>query len=408
MARKINEQKMIEDTAFLHEQRLNSPIRRYIDKSFTPVTYFHINTEKTTVDKGYQNAVELLGKNSPMRYMKVENLPLYDMEQIVLQLQSDNNVLDNSYEGTAIIMANTIIPLQDDFFIIPMLKDPYVFRVTGVENDHITSQSTYKISFILDSISMDIKGRLETQTTNEFACILENIGTSEKCIIEKASNLRITEIDHMYDTITDTFMAFFYNERYNCFLGDFYNNTKLYDPLQSDFINRNHIFSKKRQLDSLILMDLFYDSRRKIKYEQSIYRFMERRNASKIQEFRYSVFIGRTNFETPFHRWMDDSIRILDIRRDLEQGGTWYQIIPDNMIEPIRNCMEVDNPIWNLIINFLSREPMDIYDIPLDIDDSLMNISGASLEAFFFTPIILYIINTLIKEHLIKEKPVIG
>lgn len=408
MARKINEQKMMEDTALLHEERLKSPIRRYIDKSFISVTYYHIDAKRTTVDKGYQDVALLLGKDSPVKYEKILNLPLYDMEQIVLQLQMDDNVLDNGYEGTAVVMANTIIPLQNDFFTIPLLKDPYIFRVTAIENDQITSQSTYKISFVLEYINIEAYNKLESQTSEEYSCILENIGTDEKCIVKKSSNLRLGKIDEMYENITDTFMAFFYNERYNCFMGDFYNETKLYDPLQSEFIMKHHLFSKRRQINSLVLIELFHDPRRKLKYEQSIYRFMERRNASKIQEFRYSVFIGRANPETPFHRWMDNSVRILDIRRDLEEGGCWYQIIPDEMIEPIRNCEFVENSLWNFIIKFLSREPMDIYDIPLDIDDNLINLGGASLEAFFFTPIIMYIIRSLIREYLSEEKPVIG
>ena len=92
MPTQINEQKMIEENIFLHEQRLKSPLRRFIDKSFTPAIYYHINTAKSTVDRGWQDVSEILGQNSPFQYMKIENFPLYEMDQIVLQLNNDDNV----------------------------------------------------------------------------------------------------------------------------------------------------------------------------------------------------------------------------------------------------------------------------------------------------------------------------
>ena len=100
----INEQKMIEDNILLYEQKLKSPIRRFIDKSFVPVRYWHVKSKDTTVDKGYGDVAEILGKDSPIKFQLIENLPLYGLDQMILQLNTSDQCLDSSFESEATII----------------------------------------------------------------------------------------------------------------------------------------------------------------------------------------------------------------------------------------------------------------------------------------------------------------
>ena len=402
MAMQINEQKMIEDNVFLYEQKLKTPIRRFIDKNFTPCRYWHIDTEKTTVDAGYGDVAAILGKDSPIKYKRIDNFPIYGLSEILIQLQDTDQGLDGEYSGEGVIMAGTIEPLQNDFFMINYLKEAFIFRISGVEYDNISSAPCYKISFVLEYIDTEKEEELEDQTKSEFTCIIENIGTEERCIIEKESFEKVRKIEQMYDEIVHTFLTFYYSDRYNSLLGDLDNGLKLFDPLQVDFINKHQLFLKKNQIDSLILTEQFKDSRRKIKYEKSIYRFIEKRDARLVQTFDYVIFPGTNNPETGFYQWLDKSVMILDIPKVMDPENH-YQILTDTFVEAIRLYADTNSSVGDMIVQFIRDPEMSIYDIPMDLDEKIMFLDEANLEVFIFTPIILYIIKTLISDFLKKE-----
>ena len=401
----INETNMVKDSIFQYEERLKSPIRRFQDKSFVPVTYYHINGQKTTTDQGYGDVTEILGKESPVKFEKIEDFPLYGIDQIVLQLSNNDQGLDSEFESDAVVMAGTITPLQNDYFIINQLKDPFVFRVTSVEYDTVISSGSYKIGYILEYNDEALTGQLKDQTVDEFTCILDNIGTKDKCIIQSDTYTKIQKIDAMYDELCNTYMAFYYNERYNCFLADFENGLKLYDPFQLDFITSHQLFKRKNEIDSLFMTEQFEDPRRKIKYQKTIYRFFETRKMDKLTTFDYTVFTGANNQQTAFHRWMDNTVKVMDVPKVFDPSGNGvYHTITNEFVDTIRLNGPTNTKTAELIQRYARNEELSIKDISLDIIDEIMDLDDANLEVFFFTPIILYIIKEIISKELRDEK----
>lgn len=403
MAVLINEQKMVEQNTFLYEQKLNSPIRRFIDKSFIPVKYWHIKSKDTTVDKGWGDVAEILGKNSPVKFQLIENLPLYGMEQVLLQLQTTDQGLDTSFESEAVIMEGTIKPVANDYFMINHLKDSYIFRVTGVDYDMVASAQSYKISYVLEYIDNEKVDELKTQTQSEFTCIMENIGTDERCIIEKSDNEKLEKINSMYNEIVQTYLTFYYNERYNCLLGDFSNGERIYDPFMTEFIIKHQLFSMKNQIDGIVLTEQFSDPRRNVKYQKSIYRFFELRKLDHLSTFDYVVFRGSTNRQTGFYRWLDNSVNILDIPKAMDPNHH-YSIMSEEFVDIIRLGGPIDSKYGLLLKKFARNEELTLNDIDLSLSDEILNLDDANLEVFFFTPILLYVIRTIVSEHLNKKK----
>lgn len=405
MSTLLNEQKMIEDNILLYEQKLKSPIRRFIDKSFVPVRYWHLKSNDSTVDKGYGDVTEVLGKDSPNKFQLIENLPLYGLEQMILQLNTSDQGLDSSFESEAIIMEGTIRPLENDYFMIPHLKDSYIFRITAVDYDMVASEQSYKISFVLEYIDNEKVEDLKSQTTSEFTCVLENIGTNERCIIEKSDHELLEKIDNMYDDIVKTYLTFYYNERYNCLLGDFEDGRKIYDPFMSDFIMDHQLFKKKKSIDNLVLTEQFGDTKRKIKYQNSIYRFFETRKMNKLTQFPYTVFYGRTNEQTAFYRWLDNSIMVVDIPRQMDQINH-YNIMDAEFVDIIR-LNGITNTIYQTLIKrFARKEDLTIHDINLDLADEILSLDEANLEVYFYVPILLYIIQQIVSDHLDRKKSI--
>lgn len=396
----IDESKMINDNIFQYEEKMKSPMSRFLDVSPTFSTYYHINDDLTTTDAGYKDVDSIIGFRSPIRFHKINDFPLYGLEQIVLQLQEEEQGMDFSYSGEAVIMHGTVTPLPNDFFTINHLKKIYIFRVTEIQVDNIMPDNYFKINYQLEYTDIDMLQALEKQVIENFDCILENIGTEDKCIIKTESHEKIKEITKMYNEVQETFLTIYYNEKYNCLLGDYGVGKKIYDPLQSDFVNKHSLFNEQNNFKTIVLADQFPDQKRKIKYERSIYRFIERRDVKRINSFPYAVYSGTGERESSFSLWNDTSVVILDIPSNMEY--TTSEILSDEFINACKNDTSIDNPYAQFVINYLKKD-VGIHEIPMDLNESLLTLD-ANLEPFFFIPIILYIIRQIVKNELQEKK----
>lgn len=394
----INEQKQINDSMFMYEQRVKSPLARLIDHTPTFVDYYHIDNEESTLDAGYKDAFSIIGRRSPIRYKKISNLPLYGINPVVLQLEETDQGLDTSFEDEAVVVPGTIKPLENDFFIIPTLNDSFVFRVNSISYDSIMSDNYYKIGYKFDELSSTKLENLGEQVIQEYTCILENIGTDKRCIIESDVKLTLDKIDEMYSDMCNTYISLFYNDRHNVFLGESGPNQYLYDPYQTAFINKHQLFNRKKDYQTLLLTEQVTDNRSRIKYEKSVYRFIERKDYRLVNNFNYVIYPSFEKKETSFAQWFERNIYILDIPSQY-QALQEFALFSDEFVTCIKMNGEADSEFARIIQRFVRNEKITLKEIPLDLNEELIHLN-ANLEVFFFTPIILYIIKTIVNENI--------
>src|SRR5699024_2456631 len=97
-----------------------SSTRRYSKYQETApnfVTYYKLDHSESTSDYGLDNVEEIVGKNSPLKYNKIKNMPLYSVETMSPNFDYDEES-GPSMEGTdseAIILPETIEPSVNDF-----------------------------------------------------------------------------------------------------------------------------------------------------------------------------------------------------------------------------------------------------------------------------------------------------
>lgn len=403
MAMLINEKRMVDDTLFHYEQRFHSPLSRFIDKTPTFTTYFHIADDASTTSEGFNSVDDYLGDSSPIRYRRIENFPLYGLDQILLQIEDTDQGLDRSYEGEATLINSTITPCQNDMFMIPSLKDFYIFKVITVNSDHIMSDNYYRVGFSLQYIDREKATWLNKQTVEKYNCVLENIGTEKKCLIRSDIYDKIGKLEEMYTNMVDIYISVFYNERYNCFLGELDGPcTLLYDPFQVEFMLRHDLMNQKNRLDVIVPTEHFTDSKRRLKYERSIYRFFERRDISLISNFKYNTFQGVNNPETAFAHYVDNTVFIVDIPQSKYIPECANQIFSDDFVAAVKVNGPVETRYGKLLKDYIRNDEMTIDDVPLDLMEELLSLN-ADIEIFFLVPIMLYIIRTLIAKALYKE-----
>lgn len=395
----VNERKLVEEASFQFENRIKSPASRFIDTTPVFVTYYHLAMDESTVDEGFLDINNTVGNKSPLRFNKIENFPLYGVNQIVLNLQDDDQGLDSSYEDDAIVLPNTIRPLTNDYFTIPTLKDSYVFKVTNIQYDSIMPDNYYKIEFKLEYIDTVKANELDNQAVKNFNCILENIGTENTCIIENSSYDTIKKIEKMYHNIAEFYSGMFYSEKHNVFLGMTEEGRYYYDPYQTEFVNKHRLFTERNSLTSLILTDQVEDPKRAIKYARSIYRYFELRDMRLLSNFTYLVRSGMTEIESSFYRWHDTTVDIIDY---CPRKVGARELLPEEFKVAIKTNCPVDTTYADFIKRYLRSETITINDIPLTLDDDLMYLNR-DLEIFFYTPLIMYIIRNIVNDEM-KDK----
>lgn len=397
MALIIDEKKMVQDNIFQYEEKLKSPMSRFLDTTPTFVTYYHINPDETTVDEGFKDISSIIGFRSPIKYKKIQNFPLYGIEQVIPQIQEMDQGLDTDFNSEAIVLPGTIKPLENDFFMIPYLHDVYLFRVTEITYDNVMPDNFYKLDYKLEYIDQEKVDALEKQANETYTCILDNIGTENKCIIETDTIEKIEKIEKMYDDIATTYLSLFYDDRHNCLLGDLGKGQRLYDPFQTEFVNKHNLFNKKNNLKTLLFTNQVDDNKKRIKYEKSVYRFMERRDYTKISNFKYVYFQGSTYHETSFYRWADTTVQILDLYPDDENISA--EIFSDEFITSVKTNGFTKSRYAELMQRFLRDNDMSINDIPTDLNEELL-LYDNNLEIFFIVPLIMYIIQTVVNKEI--------
>jgi hypothetical protein len=259
----------------------------------------------------------------------------------------------------------------------------------------------YKVNFQLEYLEQEKVDAIEKQANESYTCILDNIGTENKCIIETDTMTKIKVIEEMYSDMANTYMTLFYDERHNCLIGDLGAGTRLYDPYMNEFANKHSLFNRKNNLKTVLFTNQLEDKTHRLKYEKSVYRFIERRDYSRVHNFKFTYFQGSAYHETSFYRWADTTVQVLDIPSVIPSET--FDIFSDEFVMSIKTNGFTQSKHAELIQKFVRDKNMSINDIPLDLNEELLDLNN-SLEVFFITPIIMYIIQTVVNDAINIKK----
>lgn len=395
----INEEKLVNENVLKFEQRFNSKLARFMDHTQTYVTYFHIDTINSTVDDGFLDVESLVGARSPFRYHKIRKFPLYGLESIIPQLQENDWGLDSSFEGDLIILPGTIKPLENDFFIIDYLELPVVFRITEIEYDTIRPDNYYQIHYRVEFIGHDRVHQLENKVLEEYDCIMENIGSEERCIIKTTEHELIKKIKSMYVDIVTTYLDMYYDSKHNSLLsysddGDGY----VYDQYLGYFVNSHNLLENPNSIKSYVLTDQVDDPRFDVKYERTLYRIFERQDVSLLNPIWYNYLPGMSLQGSTFSFYISKKIHCVDMTpefRHINMTGS-HRMLSDEIIEAFQTKQLGISPHMDLMIKYLNKMDIELESVDLDMHRELLTLDRNE-EIYFFTPILLYILREIAK-----------
>lgn len=397
----FDEKTLFDENIFKYESRLKSQLNRYTENGMLLTTYFSQREDATTVDRGTRDIEELFGNRSPLRFNKINNVPINGFGQAAPNNNEESEIEDFSVEGEAIIIPGTIIPKQFDFFIIEHLKMNAIFEVKSVTYDNMKIDGNFKIEYRLHSTSQETINNLMKLVVDEYVMNLNSIGSDLNPVIKKDDYIYKEKVEQMVALMIRSYKSLFYNERHNCFLyHDPKTNEDYFDICANEFMAKFSIINIPNSFENIILSSKVRDPQLPYYYNNSIFNWIEMDAPKRLlQRFYYSEVSSDSYPDSSFYLW-DDLVNFMiplptnkknqtfDDRCYLDNERFQSYLREDKMPE----C-EYDKLIWKYIHQHTS---IRIQDISLYIGDMLIS-SMNNKEIYLFTPIIIYIIRKILK-----------
>jgi hypothetical protein len=395
----FNEESLLTNNIFKYEQRLKSATNKYIESGAILTTYYNINEDATTVDRGLKDIEQIFGKQSPIRYNQIDNLPLYGFDSANPNNTDEQQVEDIVVEGDCIILPSMIVPKQYDIFTINHLKMKAFFQVTEVTYDSMRVEGFYKIRYRLLSTSSETSENLKAQTVNHYKCDMTAIGTDKNPIIRYDDFVRKSQIEKMINDMITSYRALFYNEKHNCFLyRDTETSTRWFDLCGNEFIAKHSIMNYENSTNVILLQQKLNDLLLPSRYNRSVYHWIDIDAPLRfIEQFRFKLVDADYYPESSFIMWSEDDVRILiPPMQDCQDqiGATFFT---QEQVDFFKDEHLVkDNEYEMLIKKFIQGSITSVQDISLYTADSLIS-SSKTLDVFLYTPIIIYIMRKILQ-----------
>lgn len=371
---------------------------RYFQNAPNFVTYFALDMQHSKNDPGLGNVIEVVGNESPLRYNRINNLPLFNIDEVQPQFEyNEDTGMEGTMEGQAVLAPGTIQPQPNDYFIftyhehkIDMLK---AFKVTNVQMSAINSNTYFQISYVEDS-GIDLTYLDTKQKVGDYEAIYDHLGTEKVTIIEESAYQKLKFINKVKDKLFTLYTDEFFNRRLNSFLYYEDDDDKyLYDGYLHYFIRQNNIFLTSNSL----MKDIIVSS-------QTVKR---RRN------YRNSIYYGFENYDNS-HGLTNDYMTKPMINQGVFNfyGGNYDEMIYiksnspgllvsnfDEMVSSYKHKYDLNGlDMYNrFFIKYLSNHLEDIDEDDINDLNTYLDNMNFELKDYLLLPIIVLILNNMVK-----------
>lgn len=418
-----DENTFVDNQLYKYDQYLHSRINKYTGDGRTLVTYFNINDEHTTLSLGMYTNYQVLGNDSPLRYNKIDNMILLGFSKLSPEESqaSGTTVRDYKLNGEAYIIPGTIMPKENDFFIINHINMNHLFRVTQVTQDGLNTDGSYRISYALFSTDpIDIQA-LNKQVVGDHIMDLQTIGGEDLTpIIGKEDYELRSRLIKMVNDMVQNYISRYYDQVHNCFICRM-NGQALFDLCGNAFMAKNGVMINDNSMDNIILNEnKLNDNRLDMLYEKSPYKWIERDAPLRyLETFKYHTMKGYGFYDSSFYRYGAD-IDVMIPDDYWCNSGVCEYYFPPEVVEILekeydpRPCAECDCKCCSnrrdccrhhklhrydyisIIRDFIHGKLTDIHKLSLYTGDQLFD-NMYSKEVYLWTPIIIYILKQTLK-----------
>lgn len=375
--------------------KLNNPYYKFSDKKPTKCTFYHQNREKTTTDEASKDIYQHVGESSSIKFNKINNFFIYGFNTVQVNHDVGEYGLESAeISGTVIVLPNTVVPYDGDFFAVTHIDQDLLFKVNSVTPDTLDDGSNvYQVEYKLEKIGAITD--IEKQVVSEYNFIVQNVGTEFNPIITSTDFELIEKLDVLLANMTSVYQIFF-DESVQNFV---YKNSGayMYDPWMIEFIIRNKLMSHGDSGYIHVAHSTSTPRTFGYDYSRTFYHLLE--NPSKLKDRDIlntagGIEITEVNslFTTRLHSFYQVEFF------NLNPYMTRFNIFPAEVIDHIKSgeyFADDEHLPYNLMIAYFNDGEDYIKENLLDIIEKTEYC--ANKEFFYLIPIDIFIINRFIE-----------
>lgn len=419
-----DEQSLVDGQVYKYDKYLHSRVNRYTGAGRTMVKYWNINDSNTTFSKGFNTHYQILGNDSPLRYDEISNMILLGFTPLQPEEKqaSTSNARNYGLSGEAFIIPGTIMPKENDFFIVNHINMNHLFRVTIVTQDGLNTDGSYKINYELFSTNPQEIDKLYQQTVNHYVMDPQTIGGEDLTpIISTEDHELRSRLISMVNDMTENYISRYYDNIHNCFLLHL-NGRTLFDVCGNMFMAKNGVMINDNKNGNIVLNpNKIRDSRLQWFYQKSPYKWIERDAPERyIDSFKYRIMKSWNYPDSSFAQYgYDVDIMIpTDPWCDSPQCEQYFPNEAVSIFEEVNDirgckcddcrCCDQRNfccykhykcqrfDYVSIMHDFIHGKLTDIHKLSLYTGDQLFD-NAEWQEIYLWTPIIIYIIKQVLK-----------
>ena len=420
----FDEQSLVDGNVYKYDEYLHTRINKYTGSGRIIVKYWSQCDSQTTDSLGFNTHYQILGPDSPLRFNKIEKLPLLGFSPLQPEDKqaSTTQVRDYGLNGEVYVIPNTIMPKENDMFIIYHINMNHIFRVTQVTQDGLNTDGSYKINYELFSSNPTDIEWLDRQTVGEYVVDLQVMGGDDLTpVIGKEDYELRSRLIKMVNDMVENYLSRYYDHTHNCCILHL-NGRSLFDVCGNMFMHKHGLLINDMASTGNIVLNpnKINDPRLDSLYQKSPYKWIERDAPQRyLETFRFRTRKGYEYIDSsfalygydvdimiPVDPWCaspscepffsDDLVTILDNDADIRackyadcKCCNKRDICPRHY-----KCQRFD--YVSLIHDFIHGRLTSIHKLSLYIGDQLFDNAEAQ-EIYLWTPIIIYIIKNVLK-----------
>lgn len=419
----FDEQSLIDKQVYKYDEYLHSRVNKYTGAGRIIVKYWNINEANTTTSLGMDTHYRILGPDSPLRYDEIDNMAFIGFSPLQPEDKqaSTTQVRNYGLSGEAFVIPGTIMPKENDFFIVKHLNMNHLFRVTQVTQDGLNTDGSYKINYELFSTNPQEIEWLGKQTVGHYIMDLQTIGGEDLTpVIGKEDHELRSRLIRMVNDMIENYKARFYDDTHNCFLLHL-NGRTLFDLCGNMFMAKHGVMIVDNTSGNVVLNpNKIRDPRMEQFYQMSPYKWIERDSPTRyIDTFKYRIMKGYDYPESSFAMYGTD-VDIMIPNPAWCQSPNCEPFFPEELVqifeneEDIRACKINDCKCCphrsdcprhykcqrydyvSIIHDFIHGKLTDIHKLSLYTGDQLFD-NNDHQAIYLWSPIIIYIIKQVLK-----------
>lgn len=222
---------------------------KYVDSTPSFATYYSRDVDTSTENPGLGQVKEIVGVDSPLRYNKIKNFPLYGVEEVNPSITADGiSGINVDIENTAVVLPDTIIPKPDDLFVLSYDentdKNSSVYRITGVDINAVDSNTYYQISYISTPYDYNILNK--RQVVDDYRFVYGNTGSKYENILLEDRYIEVASLEQQFVRYINFLLDNFYDEDKNMVYFKDKDGNHIFMDEVHDFLNNHKLLIESR------------------------------------------------------------------------------------------------------------------------------------------------------------------